>query len=495
MLAVVLIVLAAAAGLAIANRDVQSSPPQSGQPAGPVRASGAPFAGPIDAATFRRIAEAQRPMVVNIRTESRRQTRDMTEFFSQDDMLRRFFGPDFAPPQPREEVLEGAGSGFIVDKSGLILTNNHVVTGATRIEVAFFAAAGTSDDETYAAKVVGRDPLTDSALLKLTEMPDAGLPVAQFGDSDQMAPGDWVVAIGNPFNFAHTVTVGVISASHRPFRPVAGRVQQFLQTDAAINPGNSGGPLLNLRGEVIGINTAIFSTAAGGGNMGIGFAIPMNTVRELLPELAEGKVTRGQIGVQVGPVPRDAFRELGLTEPSGALVAAVEPRSPAAQAGVQPGDVIVGYNQERIDSTDELVDLVVKTAPGTRVPVEIVRGQQRLTVDVTAQELQLGDTPAAAALGSEAAESFGLTIAPLTADVARQMRIPAGTTGVVVTNVASRSAAERGGVQPGDVVVEVNRTPVRSVNDVSSALQRASGGTVFLLVQRGDQRLFLTLTR
>jgi serine protease Do len=474
----------AAAVVVVARLDL--IPGSSAQTAVPA-ANSAPLEGPVEAATFRRIAEAQTPMVVNIRTESRRQTRDVREFF--------FFGPELGPRGPREEILEGAGSGFIVDANGLVLTNHHVVEGASRIEVALFASSDDpGGDVTYDAKVIGTDPLTDSALLQLTETPDVALPAATFGDSDRMAPGDWVMAIGNPFNLAHTVTVGVISAKDRPFRPVAGRVQEFLQTDAAINPGNSGGPLLNLRGEVIGINTAIFSTTANGGNMGIGFAVPMNAVRELLPALREGRVTRGQIGVQITAVPREGFDRLGLSEPVGALVAAVDTGGPAARAGLQPGDVIVGYNGERIETPDELVDLVVRTKPGTNVAVEIARGTDRERLTMTVQELQFGDASGGGQAPSGAAQTFGLSLSPLTPDLARQLNLPSGAPGVVVTAVEPRSPAARGGVHPGDLILEVNRRPVRSMHDVAGALEGTTG-PAFLLVQRGSQRVFLTLTK
>ena len=237
--------------------------------------------------------------------------------------------------------MQAAGTGFIIDKAGFILTNNHVVEGATKIKVSLY---GEDDDQEYDAKVVGRDPLTDSALIELTEKPDHTLPEVKFGDSSQMQPGDWVMAIGNPFGLAHTVSVGVISALERPFPVAEGRSAQVLQTDAAINPGNSGGPLLNLRGEVIGINTAIYTDAPQQGNIGIGFAIPINTVRELLPQLRTGKITRGRIGVSVGSIPRDAVDEFGLKDRKGAVVQSVAPDSAASKAGLEPGDVIVGFN-------------------------------------------------------------------------------------------------------------------------------------------------------
>ena len=242
---------------------------------------------------FRTIARNAMPMVVNIRTEARRQTRGLTGMFGQG---LPFFG---APPQGQEQITEGAGTGFVIDPAGLILTNNHVIAGATRITVGLYA----DENQEYAARVVGRDPLTDSALIQLEDRPQAALQAATLGRSSEVQPGDWVMAIGNPFNLAHTVTVGVISATGRPFPMSEGRFQEVLQTDAAINPGNSGGPLLNLRGEVIAINTAIL-TGGGQGNVGVGFAIPSDAVRELLPALREGTVTRGRLGVEVSPVTR-----------------------------------------------------------------------------------------------------------------------------------------------------------------------------------------------
>ena len=279
----------------------------------------APLAGAIDATTFRNIAKAQIPTVVNIRTESRQRTQDLTEFFGGggsggEDLLRRFFGGGGQQPpnsqdgrrsphgrqSPQDQLTAGAGTGFVIDKAGFILTNNHVVDGADKITVSF---VGGARNEEYAAKVVGHDTLSDSALLQLTEMPPQPLQESKFGDSSQMQQGDWVMAIGNPFGLGHTVTVGVISALNRPFGGVAQREQNMLQTDAAINPGNSGGPLLNVRGEVVGMNTAIYTDAQRSANIGIGFATPINTIRDLLPQLRTGKISRGVIGVSVSKDP------------------------------------------------------------------------------------------------------------------------------------------------------------------------------------------------
>jgi serine protease Do len=457
-----------------------------------------PVTGGIDAQTFRRIAEAQTRMVVNIRSESRRQTRDLREYFGGDDPLRRFFGLPEMPPPMRDEVLEGAGSGFVIDKSGLVLTNNHVVAGATLIEVGLFAdTAGSESGRGYEAKVIGRDPLTDSALIRLVEKPPGDLPVATFGDSTKMAPGDLVVAIGNPFNLAHTVTVGVISAKGRSFHPLEGRTQEMLQTDTAINPGNSGGPLLNLRGEVIGINTAILSTGPGGGNVGIGFAVPINVVRDLLPQLRGGKVTRGRIGAQITPVPTEALPALGLDAPRGALVASVEQGGPAARAGIEPGDVIVEFQGNPVRNSDELVQKVINTKPGSTVTVNVLRDKRPQSIKVTVEPLDLlEDTAAAGGSRDDASVGFGLVLGPLTLEMARRLNLPDAMGGAVVVSVDPRGAAARSNIQPGDVILEVNRKRVTSVNDVVAELKRVpAGGVAFLLVARDGQRVFLTMTR
>jgi serine protease Do len=455
-----------------------------------------PITGPVDATTFRNIAKAQTPTVVNIRTESRRRTQELTDFFGGDDFLRRFFGqPEDDSGQrrtPREETTRGAGTGFIIDKSGLILTNNHVVEGATKIEVGFF---GEDNGTFYEARVVGRDPLTDSALIELTEKPSHPLPEARFGDSSLMQPGDWVMAIGNPFNFAHTVTVGVISATERPFPVAEGRTQDVLQTDAAINPGNSGGPLLNLRGEVIGINTAILANERAS-NLGIGFAVPINAVRELLPELRRGKVTRGRIGVQITRVPPEAAEAFGLKDRSGAIVSTVDQNGPARKAGIQPGDVIVQYDGKPVRNSDELVDMVVRTKPGTTVPVQVLRDKQPMTLDVTVEELDLDvEGGNETAREGQTPGGFGLTLENLTSDLARQLRMPAGATGALVTDVERDSAAE-GIVVRGDVILQVNRQPVSGAADAVRLLQRVqSRQPAFLLLWRQGTEVFVTVLK
>ena len=450
----------------------------------------APLGGSIDAGTFREIARTQTDMVVNIRVESQQETNQLNEFFDGDDLFRRFFGP--RGQQPRRET-PSAGTGFVIDPSGLILTNNHVVENATKIEIDFF---GDDERDLYEARVLGRDQLTDSALLELTEQPDWELPVATFGDSSRMAAGDWVMAIGNPFGLGHTVTVGVISHIGRPFRPVPGRSQEMLQTDAAINPGNSGGPLLNVRGEVVGMNTAIVSDRQA--NVGVGFAVPINIVRGLLEELRGGKVTRGVIGVVIMPVARDDYETLGLADASGALVQSVNPGGPADQAGVQPGDVIVAYDGEPVEDTRDVQSRVVATPPGTTVPLDVVRDGGPLTLDVTIGELDLEaeGRPAAADAEEETSEGFGIALRDLTPRVARRLRVPADTEGAVVADVRRGGPAEAGGMQTGDIILRVNGADVASASDATAELNAiASGRTAFLLVQRGETRVFLQVRK
>ena len=449
-----------------------------------------PITGQLGANTFRDIAEAQSPMVVNISTESRRPARERNRFFGdQDELFRRFFGD---PPDGEEERrTQSAGTGFVIDGSGLIVTNNHVVADATRIEISFFG----DDQESYEAEVVGRDRLTDSALLRLTERPDRPLPVATFGDSDQMRPGDWVMAIGNPFNLGHTVTVGVVSAVGRPFYQVPGRPQQVIQTDAAINPGNSGGPLLNLRGEVIGINTAIVSDRPS--NLGIGFAVPINTVRDLLPQLRTGRVTRGRIGVSIQEVTDQDYEYHGLSEPLGAMVSTIEPDGPADESDLELGDVIVSFDGERVENVSDLQRKVFDTQPGTRVDLGVYRDREPTTVAITVGELDLENQGRRAAVEVEdVSTDFGMNLQDLTAETARQLDLPRDTRGPVVSGVEPGGPAQAGGVRPGDVITSVNRVPVATAADAIRELNEVGeGGVAFLLINRGGAQSVVRITR
>jgi serine protease Do len=509
--AVLIAVASLAVGMVIASR-LGMSPTSTAQTVAPPMNS-APINGPLTAGMFRDIAKSVSPAVVNIRTESRQRAQDLSDFFGGGgdgggDLFERFFGQpnpnQRAPQQPqqRDQVVQAAGTGFIIDKAGYILTNNHVVEGASKIVVSLY---GEDSDQEYAARIVGRDPLTDSALIELTEKPNHTLPEVKFGDSTQILPGDFVMAIGNPFGLAHTVSVGIISAVERPFPVSEGRSTQVLQTDAAINPGNSGGPLLNLRGEVVGINTAIISGPQSSGNVGIGFAIPINLVRELLPQLRAGKITRGRIGVGIGPIPADAVDEFGLKDRNGAVVLNLAPGGAAARAGLEPGDVIVGYNGKPIRNRDELVAMVTATKPGTTVPVRVVRDRQERTISVTVEELDL-ETEASAlrsdnrgggtAPQEETSSGFGVTLGNITPQIAQQLRLDRGTQGAVITAVEPGSPAARAGLTGGDVIVRVGREAVETAAEASRALGAIpSGGTAFLRILRSGQETFVAVTK
>ena len=503
-----IMVASLAVGMVIASR-LDLTPASSAQTTAmaPPPMNSAPLSGPVDASTFRNIAKTVSPAVVNIRSTSRQRAQEMTEFFGGggDDLLERFFGGqgqgNRQRPRQREQETQAAGTGFVISRDGFILTNNHVIEGATKIEVGFF---NEESDVFYEAKVIGRDPLTDSALIQLVD-PKRDLTEVKFGDSSQMQPGDWVVAIGNPFSLGHTVSVGVISATRASGLPVADqRRADVLQTDAAINPGNSGGPLLNARGEVIGINTAIFTDSRQQGNIGIGFAIPINNVRELIPQLRTGKITRGVIGVEVGPVPIEALAEFGLKERRGALVGRVTKGQPAAKAGIEPGDVILEFNGKAVKNTDELVGTVVRTKPGTTVPVKILRDKQERTVNVTVDELDLdnegtrsrstretSDEP-----DEESAEKFGITMNTLTPEQAQRLRAPSDAQGVLISEVEQGSPAFRAGLAGGDIITRINRQPVRTVQEASRALGAVpSGSTAFILVLRRGQEQFFTVRK
>ncbi len=517
--ALLIAVASMAVGMVLASR-LDLTPPSSAQSIAVPPMNSAPLTGPLDAQTFRNIAKAQTPVVVSIRTEMKARN-EMTDFFgggAPEDFFHRFFGQ---PPgqgqgqdddqqqqqtprgrrRQRDQVAHAEGSGFIVSKDGLIVTNNHVVEDATKIQVSLFG-----DDETqYDAKLIGHDQLTDTALIQLVDKPKGALPEAKFGDSSQMAPGDWVMAIGNPFQFQYTVTVGVISASQRSLRVTDGRNNDMLQTDAAINPGNSGGPLLNVRGEVIGMNTMIISGSRSEGNLGIGFAVPSNTIRDLLPQLRTGKITRGRIGVSVTPVPREDFQEFGLKSRAGAVVATVAPGGASAKAGIEPGDVIVEYNGRPVTTSDELVKMVVATKPGTTVPVKVMRNKQEKTLNVTVDELDLAAEQGASAGRNNHNENdqpedqtgsgFGISLRDLTPSVARRLQIPNGRSGALISDVDPNGPAA-GFLRAGDVILSVNSKAVASAQDARAELQKVPSGRIArILLWRDVGEVFVTVKK
>ncbi|MCC7418623.1 MAG: trypsin-like peptidase domain-containing protein [Acidobacteria bacterium] len=445
---------------------------------------------PIDTHLFRNIVKRENPVVVSITTESRVRPSQTDNSFGPDDFFGRFFG---APPA-RSRIEVALGSGFIISPDGEILTNNHVVAGADEIKVGLLS----DDGKTYSAKVVGRDPLTDSALIKLEDGP-GNLPAADLGDSDAIEPGDWVVAIGNPFNLGHTVTVGVISYKARPFAVTEGRFQNMLQTDASINPGNSGGPLIDVNGAVVGINSAILAGDGGSGNIGIGFAVPINTVKALLPQLRQGRVHRGQLGVQIqsAPITDDEARALKLPKPEGAIVAMVEQDSPAGRGGLRAGDVVVEFNGHPVADGAALTTMVVGTAAGTKVPIVFYRNGERQTTTVTIQELALKDeNQAGGGAGGSSAEGFGLSLGDLTPQIAQQLRLPSGAEGALVENVQPLSPAAGAGLRRGDVIQEVNGQAVHSSGEAARTLGGVkSGQPAFLLVMRQGNQVLVEVRR
>lgn len=438
---------------------------------------------PMDTVLFRNIARRENPAIVSVTTRSRVRGHDLDE-----DLFRWFFGEQ---PMPRERIQRSLGSGFLISQSGEILTNNHVVAGAEAIEVSLFG----DDTKTYRAIAIGRDPLTDSALIKL-EQPPSNLPAATLGDSGTLEPGDWVMAIGNPFQLGHTVTVGVVSYQGRPFQVQEGRWQNMIQTDASINPGNSGGPLINARGEVVGVNAAILGGATNG-NIGIGFAIPINSVKALLPQLRKGKVVRGRLGIQLrnATIAPEEAKALGLPAANGLIVMAVEPDSPASRAGLRAGDVLVAFNDKVIANADDLVAQVSATAPGTRRIVKYFRDGQERTQTVTIEELplDLDRTPQPAAEGRT---DFGLTLEDITPALAAHLRLPPGVDGALVVEAASDSPADRAGLRAGDIIMTISRRVVHGAGDARRALGQAEAGQpVFILVWRRGLELFLQMRR
>jgi serine protease Do len=392
-----------------------------------------------------------------------------------------FFGP--GPSPHRRFRKKSLGSGFVIDRRGLILTNNHVIEDADAIVVKL------ADGSEHRAKLLGRDKKTDIALIRIEKLP--ALNPAVLGDSDQLLVGEWVMAIGNPFGLENTVTAGIVSAKGRHIG--AGPYESFIQTDAPINPGNSGGPLINLRGEVVGINSAIYSR--GGGNIGIGFASPINIAKDLLPELEQkGRVTRGWLGVMVQKVTDDIANSLGLKEASGALVAEVIQDGPAKKAGIRVGDVIVDFNGAAVKESADLPLLVARAPIGQVVKVKLLRGSSEKILEVKIQALK--DDEAEVASASSNSETLGLTVQNVTPEVARSFGFDADTKGVVVSTVTPGSAADDAQLRRGDVILEVDRRPIDDAAAFHGALSDAEEGrSLLLLVKRGNATIFVALKR
>ena len=437
-----------------------------------------PAALPVPSGSFSQVAETVAPAVVNINTVSRGPSgRTPIEEFFGEEFFRRFFGE---VPE-REQVQKSLGSGVIVDPSGIVLTNAHVVERASEIEVV------TADGKKHRAKVVGVDRRTDLAVLKLQG--GGAYPAATLGDSDKLKVGDWVLAIGSPFGLQQTVTAGIISAKGRSIGQ--GLFDDFLQTDAAINPGNSGGPLVNMSGEVVGINSAILSRS--GGNVGIGFSIPVNMARRIYTELsARGKVTRGWLGVSIQPLTPELAKGFGLREAKGVLISDVVQDSPAERAGIAAGDIVTEFDKKKVDSPQDLQKAVAATAPGKGVPVKVWRDKTEKTL-----EIKIGETPddsVALKSTNKSRTMLGLDVRPITPDIARQLNLRGGE-GVLVFSVEDDSPAAEAGLQRGDVIREVNRQRVRNLQDYERATKEVKeGDRVTVLLQRGQQSLYVAFT-
>jgi serine protease Do len=431
---------------------------------------------------FVELAKKMRPVVVNISTTQVSEGRGQQEFgnpFGEDDPFNDFWKRFFGGPVPRgPQRQRSLGSGFIIDADGSILTNNHVVENAQKIVVKL------SDEQEYEAKVVGRDPKTDIAIIKINAK--SGLTAAGLGDSDNLEVGEWVMAIGNPFGLDSTVTSGIVSAKGRHIGQ--GPYDNFIQTDASINPGNSGGPLINLRGEVIGINTAIFSRS--GGNIGIGFAIPINLVKELLPQLrGKGKVTRGYLGVLIQKVTPEIAESLGMDKGRGALVANVSKDGPAEKAGVKVGDVIIEFDGKEIRDSGDLPIIVARTPVDRKVRMKVLRDKQEMQLTVSVGELKDEEVVASAPEKGE----LGMTVQKLTPQIAESLGLEKAD-GVVVSAVDPGGVADEAGIRRGDVILEVDRKPVRTIDEYKKAVAGIRKGKgVLLLVRRGESTLFLAL--
>ncbi len=436
--------------------------------------------------SFSELVNRVKPSIVNISTTTVIKGPTMQDRFmgpGQTNPFKDFFGEEFFDKffgnSPRREYKQRSlGSGLIIDREGYILTNNHVIEKAQTIKVKL------SDDKEYDAAVIGRDQKTDIALIKINAKQP--LPAATFGDSDKLAVGDWVVAIGNPFGLEHTVTAGIVSAKGRVIG--AGPYDDFIQTDASINPGNSGGPLLNLKGEVVGLNTAIVS-----GGQGIGFAIPINVAKDMLPQLkTKGKVARGWMGVVIQKVTPEIAKNFALAESEGALVADVMEGSPAEKAGIKRGDVIVSYNGKKVKDNDQLPRLVGATEIGKKVKVGLIREGKQVEAEIVIAELQ--EEGLRASKKPEVEKDFGLVVQDITPEIAKHLNLK-DKRGVIVTDVLPGSPAQDGDIRSGDIIKEIGRKPIRNLADFREAMKRVNIKEGVVMLIRRDSTTFYTVIR
>jgi serine protease Do len=469
-----LVILALA--LALKSESIEAQTPPPAAPAvGPVNPElvGLPSVAPV--------VQKVKPAVVNIFTMKvvnprQRNTPQLPRNFRgmPDDFFQDFF--DF--PAPRSYKERALGSGFIFDPQGYIITNNHVVEGSDEIKVKL------ADGRELTAEIIGRDPKTDLALIKLTT--NGTYPYISLGDSDLLEIGDWLVAIGNPFGLEHTVTTGILSARGRSIG--VGPYDDFLQTDASINPGNSGGPLLNLRGEVVGINTIIIA-----GGTGIGFAIPSKVAIKIIDQLkTTGRVDRGWIGVLIQELTPDMAKSFGLDDTQGSLVGDVVVGSPAEAGGIKHGDIIVAFDGKPIKAWQELTGIVADTPIGKTVDVVVVRDKKRVTLKLTVGKLE-DETAGGTGTQSTSEVELGLTLRELTPEMQTRYGLD-GRTGLLVEGVVNDSVAAEAGIQPQDIIMEVDRKPVPTLNEYRRIVRQHPKGTPLLLwVKRGNQTIFYSL--
>jgi serine protease Do len=430
--------------------------------------------------SFSQLVKIANPSVVNISAvKIVKEEREAPMPFGPNDPMKDFFERYFGGQIPKKYKQKSLGTGFIIDKKGFILTNNHVIEQTDEIRVR------TADNKEFAAEIVGRDPMTDLALIRIRS--DKPFIPLVLGDSNRLEVGDWVVAIGNPFGLGNTVTAGIVSAKYRQIG--AGAYDNFIQTDTPINPGNSGGPLLNTAGEVIGITTAIFSQ--GGGSVGIGFAIPINMVKDLLPQLKKGKVIRGWIGVSIQKVTPELKDKFDLPDERGALVSDVVSKGPADESGIKRGDVIVAFDGKPIRESRELPYTVASTPVGKTVSVEVIRNAKQMSVELKVSELKTEGEEVQQI--PEGESGLGLTLQEVTPELAQQYDL-AKTSGLVIVNVENGSPAADADLRAGDIIIEVDRMPVKSIAAFTRKIRRyKKGDTILFLVNRDGSTLFLTL--
>jgi serine protease Do len=433
----------------------------------------------VPAPNWVELTKALKPAVVNISTKRVQEASPMQSPFGNDDPFQQFFKQFGGQPQRR--TVRSMGSGFVINPAGYIVTNNHVVQDATEIQVKI------DDGRELPGKVVGRDPRTDLALLKVDA---TGLPVIPLGDSSELQVGEPVMAIGNPFGLERTVTTGIVSATGRVIGQ--GPYDDFIQTDASINPGNSGGPLINSRGQAVGINAAIFSQT--GGSVGIGFAIPINQAKSVVTQLASsGHVTRGWLGVTIQPLTPELAKGFKVPGGGGALVSSVQEGSPAAQAGVKAGDVVTEYDGKKLSQPGDLSRLVAATTVGREVPLTIVREGKTMNLQVRVARMEEPDQPKVAKT-EESKEPLGLAVQTLTPEVSRELGL-ADSRGVVVRGVRDSSPADKAGIRAGDVITELDHKPVANAGDMKRLLAaHPKGAPVVVLLHRDGTSLYAAMS-